>query len=48
MRRQGISIEGLVTFRNLTGISLAEIDAILVRYPMTVQRHVRALVKRES
>ena len=48
MRRQGISIEGLVTFRNLTGISLAEIDTILAHYPMTVQRQVRALVKRAS
>ena len=44
MRRQGLSPEGLVTFRNLGGIVRADIDSTLARYPMAVQRHVLALL----
>lgn len=44
MRRQGVALEGLVTFRNLNGIAAMDLDASLARYPMAVQRHVRALV----
>ncbi len=44
MRRQGVSVEGLVTFRNLNGIATTDLDASLARYPMAVQRHVRTLV----
>jgi hypothetical protein len=47
MRRQGVSIEGLVTFRNLKGIATVDLDASLARYPMAVQQHVRALVAGE-
>jgi hypothetical protein len=43
-RRQGVLIEGLVTFRNLNGIAATDLAASLVRYPVAVQRHVRELV----
>ena len=43
-RRQGVSPEGLVTFRHLAERVTTELDSILDRYPMAVQRHVRALV----
>jgi predicted transcriptional regulator of viral defense system len=43
-RRQGVSPEGLVTFRPLAERVTPELDAILGRYPVTVQEHVRALV----
>ena len=42
-RRQGVSPEGLVTFRGLAEEGLPELDSILSRYPATVQRHVRSL-----
>lgn len=44
MRRQGVSPEGVVTFRNLNGIAAEDLDATLLRYPKAVQRHVRGLV----
>lgn len=44
MRRQGVSIEGLVTFRNLNDITATDLDEGLTRYPMAVQRHVREIV----
>jgi hypothetical protein len=43
-RRQGISPQGLVTFRGLSERVKPELDAILGRYPVAVQRHVRSLV----
>ena len=44
MRRAGVTPEGVVTFRNLTTLVTPELDAVLDRYPVTVQRHVRNLV----
>jgi hypothetical protein len=44
LRRQGVSPEGAVTFRNLSSLMTQDLDATLGRYPMSVQRHVRALV----
>jgi hypothetical protein len=44
MRRQGVSPEGLVTFRNLPEIATMDLEARLACYPLAVQRHVRALV----
>jgi hypothetical protein len=43
-RRQGVSPEGLVTFRRLADRVMPELDAIIVRYPVAVQRNVRTLL----
>jgi len=43
-RRQGVSPQGLVTFRGLSDGVKPDLDAILGRYPVAVQRHVRSLV----
>lgn len=39
-RRQGVRPENLVTFRQLHRLDAAELSAVLVRYPQTVQQHV--------
>ena len=46
-RRQGVAPERLVTFRNLKGIATTDLNAILERYPLAVQRHVQALAAGE-
>jgi hypothetical protein len=43
-RRQGVSPDGLATFRRLAARVLPELDLVLGRYPMAVQRHVWSLV----
>ena len=43
-RRQGVSPEGVVTFRRLEERVVPELDSILDRYPVAVQRHVRSIV----
>lgn len=44
LRREGVTPERVVTFRNLAAIPVSELESELARYPATVQRHVRALV----
>jgi hypothetical protein len=43
-RRQGTRPEGLVTFRDLRRVRTPDFPEILARYPITVQKHVLALV----
>lgn len=43
-RRQGKLSKGMVTFRGLAERVMPELDSILDRYPVTVQRQARALV----
>ncbi|MFA5042800.1 MAG: hypothetical protein WC381_08080 [Kiritimatiellia bacterium] len=42
-RRQGKLTKGMVTFRGLTAQAIPELDSIIARYPVTVQRQARAL-----
>ena len=46
-RRHGTAPESLVTFRNLSRVRIPDLPRILARYPMSVQRHVERLCRRQ-
>jgi len=46
-RRHGVQPEALVTFRNLERIQVEELAPILPRYPVSVQKHVKRLLRLE-
>ncbi len=46
-RRHGTAPEALVTFRNLARTQVADYSRIIVRYPISVQKHVERLLQLE-
>ena len=44
-RRQGLSVDSLVSFRNLTSMDWTETERILSRYPKSVTREVHRLLR---
>lgn len=46
-RRHGAEPEALVTFRNLARIRAADLPPVLARYPVSVQKHIERLMRRQ-